>query len=219
METRLQRYCECMDLLKLRIDTINDIVTGKRTSGFLVPDQELCCLQLRKSLELIAFAGISANLDKYSQIRPKFHEDWNGKRIISAIEKINPDFYPIPIQTFADDKGQLHYDDIKNGYLSKEDFVELYDWCGQQLHFFNPFCENSQWKDVRERLVLESSRIVRLLNQHRCVLLESDDEIWVNMSDSGHGGKATAYIFRKILYGQQSVAQDTQNNAPQRTLR
>lgn len=214
METRLQRYCECMDLLKLRIDVVNEIATGKRTTGFLVPDQELCCLQLRKSLELIAFAGISANLDKYSQMRPKFHEDWNGKRIILTIEKINPNFYPIPIRTFADEKGQLRYDDIKDGYLRKEDFVELYDWCGQQLHSFNPFRENSQWKDVKERLILESSRIVRLLNQHRCVLPESDDEIWVNMNDSGHSGKTTAYIFRKIPDGQQYVAPDAQNDAP-----
>jgi hypothetical protein len=214
METRLQRYCECMDLLKLRIDIVREIATGKRTTGFLVPDQELCCLQLRKSLELVAFAGISANLDKYSQMRPKFHEDWNGKRIILTIEKINPNFYPIPIRTFADDKGQLHYDDIKDGYLRKEDFVELYDWCGQQLHSFNPFQENSQWKDVKERLVLESSRIVTLLNQHRCILPESDDEIWVNMNDSGHDGKATAYIFRKILDGQQGVVLDAQNDAP-----
>jgi hypothetical protein len=203
-----------MDLLKLRIDLVKEIVTGKRTTGFLVPDQELCCLQLRKSLELLAFAGICANLDKYSQMRPKFHEDWNGKKIILTIEKINPDFYPIPIRTYSDDNGQLRFDEIKDGYLRKEGFAALYDWCGEQLHSFNPFGDNSQWKDVKKRLVLESSRIVKLLNQHRCVLPESDDEIWVNMSDSANSGKATAYIFRKRLVDRQGIAPDAQNDAP-----
>lgn len=213
METRLQRYCECMDLLKLRVDVVKEIATGKRTTGFLVPDQELCCLQIRKSLELIAFAGISANLDRYSQIRAKFHQDWNGKRILSAIEGINPRFYPIPIKTFVDGGGELRYEDIRDGFLTKEDLVELYDWCGQRLHSFNPFGTNSQWEDVRDRLLIEQGKIVRLLNQHRCVLSESDDEIWVNMEDLGNDGKATAYIFRKIFAGQHGVAPQTQNDA------
>ena len=197
MESRLQRYCECMDLLKLRIDIVVEITAG-RTTGFLVPDQELCCLQLRKSLELIAFAGISANFDRYCQLRPSFHQDWNGKRIVSTLEKINPDFYPIPIKTFSDGEGQLRYEDIRDGFLTKEDFVELYDWCGKQLHSFNPFGKPGQWKDIRDRLVLAQGKLVRLLNQHRCILSESDDEIWVNMNDDGHAGRATAYILKKI---------------------
>ena len=214
MKTRLQRYCECMDLLKLRIDIVAQIASGRKTTGFLVPDQELCCLQLRKSLELIAFAGISANLHKYAELRPEFSRDWNGKRILSTIEKINPEFYPIPIKTFQDDKGQLRFEDIKDGFLRKEDFSELYDWCGQLLHSFNPFGKNMQWKDVRQRLIIEQTRIVMLLNQHRCVLSDSDEEIWVNMNDQGHNGKATAYIFKKISYGQHGVSPDAQKDAP-----
>jgi hypothetical protein len=205
VENRLERYCECMDLLKLRIEIIVEMTTGRRTTGFLVPDQELCCLQLRKSLELIAFAGISANLDRYSQLRPAFHQDWNGKKIVSALEKINPDFYPIPINTFTDGDGQLRYEDITDGFLRKDDLVELYDWCGEQLHSFNPFGTNRQWKDVRERLVLAQSKIVRLLSQHRCILPESDDEIWVNMNDTGHAGRATAYILKRIRDDAQSI--------------
>lgn len=197
METRLQRYCECMDILKLRIDLISDITIGKRSTGFIVPDQELCCLQLRKSLELIAFAGIAANLDKYAELSPKFEQDWNGKRIISTIEKINPNFYPIPIKTFPANDGQVMFEDLNEGFLKKEEFAELYDWCGQQLHSFNPFSENAQWTDIKERLAHEKAKIVNLLNQHRCVLPTSNDEIWVNMNDLGHQGKATAYIFKK----------------------
>lgn len=198
MDSQLQRYCECMDLLKLRIDIVAEITAGRRSTGFLVPDQELCCLQLRKSLELIAFAGLSAHLDKYSQIRPSFNRDWNGKRIVSTIEKINADFYPIPIKTFADGKGQLYYEDISDGFLRKQEFAELYDWCGKQLHSFNPFGGNGQWNDVKERLLLEQGKIVRLLNQHRCVLPDCDDEIWVNMTDTAHDGKATAYILKRM---------------------
>ena len=199
MKTRLQRYCECMDLLKLRIDIVAQIASGKKTTGSLVPDQELCCLQLRKSLELIAFAGISANLDKYAELRPGFYRDWNGKRIFTTIKKINPDFYPIPIKTFQDDNGQLRFEDINDGFLRKEDFGKLYDWCGQLLHSFNPFDKSMQWKDVRQRLIIEQTRIVTLLNQHRCVLADSDEEIWVNMNDQGHNGKAAAYIMRKKM--------------------
>lgn len=194
-----------MDLLKLRIDTVAQIATGKKTTGYLVPDQELCCLQLRKSLELIAFASISANLDKYAELRPGYSKDWNGKKIISTIEKINPNFYPMPIKSFQDDKGQLRFEDIKKGFLRKEDFSELYDWCGQLLYSFNPFGKNMQWKDVRQRLIFEQTRIVTLLNQHRVVLADSDEEIWVNMNDQGKNGRATAYIFKKIPIGQPGV--------------
>ena len=186
-----------MDLLKLRIDLIKDILNRKCSTGFLLPDQELCCLQTRKSLELIAFAGIAANLNEYAQIIPNFEKQWNGKRIISQIEKINPNFYPIPIKVINKD-GKLFFENIQKDFLTKKDYIELYDWCGNKLHSFNPFGKSIQWIDIKEKLHVACMKIVNLLNQHRCILPKSNEEIWVNMSDMGHKGKAAAYIFKRI---------------------
>jgi len=50
--------------------------------------------------------------------RKKFHEDWNPRLIFRDLERINPDFYPIPIVRGDSAKPNAkHYEELK-GRLS-----------------------------------------------------------------------------------------------------
>jgi hypothetical protein len=113
----------------------------RNTTLYPMTNIELVYLQFRKILELIAFASLVANKTEYAKQRDKFYKDWHAERIIADIEKLNPEFYPVAGKQVLDPTtGKvieiLH---VKSGFLTKADFVELYNICGSLLHAGNPF--------------------------------------------------------------------------------
>ena len=42
----------------------------------------------------IALASLVANREEYAKQRANFSTDWNAKRIVDTLERINPKFYP-----------------------------------------------------------------------------------------------------------------------------
>src|ERR1700731_738919 len=71
---------------------------GNASTGFEAIDKELVFLQLRKILELLAFASLTANREKYAAAHKKFATFWRAKDMLQDLEKVNPDFYPRPVQ-------------------------------------------------------------------------------------------------------------------------
>lgn len=92
MPNEAEIYADYMTGARMRIDEIGRILAVADMPEFA--RNELIFLQLRKSLELIAFASLAANKDAYAAVFPTFAEDWKAKRILEKIEKINPYFYP-----------------------------------------------------------------------------------------------------------------------------
>src|ERR1700694_3086237 len=90
-------YINCMEEVRDRINLVTTIVAHTVTTGREVFDIELVFLQLRKVLELVAFASLTANKEKYSLAHAEFTEHWKAKRMLQELAKINPDFYPIPV--------------------------------------------------------------------------------------------------------------------------
>ena len=60
-------------------------------------------LQLRKALEAMAYASITPNKPKYEAFRQKaetnkdFTKDFNASKIFQYLEKVNKEFYPMPL--------------------------------------------------------------------------------------------------------------------------
>ena len=54
-------------------------------------------LQIRKILELIAFASLVANKNVYTAVFSKVSKAWNAGDLLKELEQVNPDFYPVPI--------------------------------------------------------------------------------------------------------------------------
>ena len=96
---------------------------------------ELIFLHFRKALEEVAFASLAANREKYSAVRAGFATEWNARRMLGFVEKVNPNFYPVPVKPPQEiSPGHKFFDRVEDGFLTKEDFVTLYDGSAEVLH-------------------------------------------------------------------------------------
>jgi hypothetical protein len=121
-------YCNCMAQIRQRISLIQRVLDRTTPTGEEVFDIEIIFVQFRKILELIAFSTLTANKEKYSIAHANFALHWNAKSMLSAVEKLNPDFYPVPhglpeiLPT-----GVKNITGLAEGFLTKKDFELLYD--------------------------------------------------------------------------------------------
>src|SRR5882724_396089 len=90
-------YRNCMQEIRFRLSFVRDLRKQNGT-GSVVIDKELVFLQLRKMLELIAFASLTANREKYAAAHNTFSRHWKAKAMLEELAKLNPDFYPLPVQ-------------------------------------------------------------------------------------------------------------------------
>ena len=184
----IQKYIWCMKEIKHRTDVISNFLDGKKTTGQLPTDMEFVALQFRKVLELIVLASISANREAYSQSRKYFYGDWNGKRILEDLGKVNPKFYPEPGKQILNNKTDrvIKLEKINEEYHTQELFVKVYDRSSELLHSFNPY---SPYPNPEEIMKNEFPKwkgwIINLLNHHQIQLVDSDKQLWVVMRTKG----------------------------------
>jgi hypothetical protein len=159
-----------MERVKHHVKIIEDAFAGSIiTVGH--PDHitlltEVIFLHFRKALEEIAFASVSANREKYAAARPRYATEWNGRRILGFVEKVNPDFYPIPLQPpITGTDGVKHLERMEEPFMTRYDFEKLYDAAAEILHTPNPFSEQ---KVINTHLTVQEwiTRIQRLLGWH-----------------------------------------------------
>jgi hypothetical protein len=161
-----------MEEIRLRLNFVRDLPARNGTT-----DKELVFLQLRKILELIAFASLTANREKYAAAHSKFSQHWKAKQMLEELAKVNPDFYPLPIQ-----RPQMRDDGVKHcarvdEFLTKDDFVSLYDVSSEFLHVGNPFSTKDPLIQMRYNVRQWLERIRALLALH--VMRLVDGNLWV----------------------------------------
>ncbi len=191
-----QRYLNQMSLIKLRQSVISNIMSKRTTTGYLYSDIEICVLQIRKIIELIAMGSIVSNIEEYSKIHDKYQKEWNAKHIFRDIERINPRFYPKPIDI---DKSGVHdrFVPISTGYLTKEEAIELYDKCNAFLHENNPFKTSHEVSYYEERIPIWNLKIIKLLNRHLVHIY--DDYMYFVVMKSEKDGNPSGNIFEAIV--------------------
>ena len=197
----LAMYAGCMEEVKKRTSAIEGFLRRELHAQYVQTTAESIALQLRKILELIAMASMVANHSEYQQHRRNFRRDWNAKRILETLEVANPRFYPVPTTQVLDPKtgAVMETKEVKRGFLTKDDYVKLYDACSRLLHAENPFSRGSQ---DAARLFLEDAaawmtKIRVLLNHHQVQLYEEDKQIWVLM-EAGPDGPVQVYEFQQV---------------------
>ena len=195
----ITKYCDCMEEIKRRTQAINAILDGSSTTAYSGTNVEFMCLQLRKILELIALASITANKEEYARQHAKFAKQWNAKRILQDLENVNPCFYPQPgIQIVDETTGKVvEVKDREGDYLTKEDFAEVYNRCSEVIHAANPYGTQADYSEP-ERLVPKWEQLViNLLNHHQIQLIDSDHMLWVLMQ-SKDDGRVHAWVFKRV---------------------
>ena len=193
LEDLASTYCSCMENVKSRLDVVRSVFEGLLSTGQELFDYEVVSVQLRKSLELIAFASMTANKELYAKEHANFSRHWRVKTMLDSLRKIHPGFYPQPIKLdHVKDNGAKHFEHVKNGYLTQEDFVTLYDLCSECIHTWNPFTEKERHIDFKHSVAKWVSRIECLLKLHLIQFVDRE-EIWIVEMANTKDGRVHAF--------------------------
>ena len=93
-----KRYANGMAEIRQRLGIARTAVARVReTQNQDLVNTETIFLQMRKVCELIAFGSLIANKELYSHHYETFAEDWRLGRVVDKLQKVNPDFLPVPI--------------------------------------------------------------------------------------------------------------------------
>lgn len=183
MENDIQKYIRCMEEIKLRDEVVEGVLKGVCTTGQPMINIELICLQFRKICELIMLAALCAHKITYQDVLNKLEKEWDANIIQKELEKIHPDFYPVPFDRI-NDMGKVRNELVKNGFLSKSECIALIGRCGGILHAFNPYNDKKVFQNV-EKVKKDFSewqkKIRRLLATHQIKLVGTDKQLWVYM--------------------------------------
>jgi len=191
-------YANCMEEVKRRTGIVSAIASGQlQVPGSDDYPIELACVQLRKSLELIAFASVTTNSEKYSAAYADFAQHWNAKRLLKNLAKLHPAFYPVPVKDLGMKDGSRHVEPIKDGYLTQEDFILLYDRSSEVMHARNPFRTDSAIIDFKHSFGDWVKRIQTLLNIHYVQPVDSKSIWLVIMTDPSDGNPHVFIADRK----------------------
>ncbi|MDR7152012.1 hypothetical protein J2W49_003988 [Hydrogenophaga palleronii] len=181
IKIQAQKYKECMKEAKRRIEVVDQLISRKITTGILITDVELMCVQIRKILELIALSSLAANQVEYQKISNSLAKLWNAKEIVKNLEPINPKYYPEPIvlQGWNDDPNHTRTQPVKSGYLTRDELLDIYSRCGGLLHAQNPFGRSKDFVQACKVIPVWLKKIKSLLDKHIVNLVDSETMIMV----------------------------------------
>jgi len=188
----IDRYCGVMEEVKRRTTVIQKFLLGKVNTVYKATTIESACLQIRKILELIALGSLVLNRKEFERINSKFSKCWNARLILQDIERLNPEFYPRPIQ---DVNGNLVA--IESGFLTQRKFTKVYEKCGSILHAENPFGSKVDYGYYEKSIPSWLMQIMRLLNNHIIHLLD-DPNIYVVHMKEERDDRVHAYTFAPV---------------------
>lgn len=169
----VNKYATCMQEIKLRTNAINSIIKNQTTTLYPYTNTEFLCLQIRKILELIVLANLVANNKEYQQLRQKFATDWNAKRIIDTIKKINANYFPKAIYRKDCDNKKIkcEWKEKTSNILNENLFIDIYNEVSCFLHSQNPF--NSKLlniENINKKIIIYVNLIINTLNEHNTIL-------------------------------------------------
>ncbi len=189
------QYCGFLNEIRVRLEIVRSICKGALSVGTEPLDYEVVAVNLRKVLELIAFGSLTANKAAYSAIYDGIEKKWRAKVLLNDLEKIHPDFYPKPLLPPAVSGGEprhLHFEFQSTGFLTREEFAELYDLCSKVIHTRNPFAAAVA---VNFRITVAEwvARIEKLLSFH-LFRLSGLPQVWIGELAAPGDGKSHVYI-------------------------
>ena len=183
----IRKYCILLEEIKLRINSVMEIIDERKNKEQNLNMEEMIqfhmktefiCLQIRKILELIIFGTMVANQEVYKKTYSDFKNHWNVRKIMRKIEIINKNYYPIAM-SFGDSKlnddgiNYTHELNVLNTeFLTKEEFIKLYDKCSEIIHSPNPF-QNNHLINFEKTLEDWMYKIVSLIYIHQIKLVNS----------------------------------------------
>lgn len=195
VEKLATQYCGSLNDIRVRLELVRSICKGSLSAGAELLNYEIAAVNLRKVLELIAFGSLTANKAAYTAAYVGIEKKWRAKALLDDLEKIHADFYPKPLQRPAISGGaprHFHFEFQNTGFLTRDEFIELYDVCSKVIHTRNPFAADTT-VDFRITVVEWAERIEKLLSFH-LFRLSGMSQIWIGELVAPSDGKSHIYI-------------------------
>lgn len=188
-----------MEEIKRRIAVINTFVSGNVNALYKVTTIESVYLQFRKILEIIALGSMIANKNEFSRFYKKFSDYWNANKLLKALQYVNLDFYPRPIIEIPSKNPsvKMEWQDKKDGFLTKSDFVKLYKNCGRILHIDDPYSPKVDYDYYTHNIQTWLDKIMSLLNSHTIKLIKDPNIYLVHMLEKD--SKVHFYVFAPTI--------------------
>jgi len=200
-KVELDLYHECLYEIKQRIDIIRAHLMGELSERYVIFEVEFMCLQFRKILEKIALMSLVANKEIYAEQNEKFRKHYHAERIMNDLERINPLFYPKPITMVEKEDNYPELKPIEDGYLTKEEFVKIYEKCGAMMHAQNPFTDNKTYaltvNKYREEFREWIKKIYVLVSHHE-IMLVGEKAMVVGVLNRADTGLPQAVILSQV---------------------
>jgi hypothetical protein len=133
-EKRNILYANLMDEVKVRIEMISTVATGRGNFPSVIT-REFCYLQLRMLCELIALSCLVAHGDIAGVQSHKIGKAYSADEILKRVEKLRSHFYPSPITQGHDaTTGGRTVTVVSPSPLPKEELLSLYAKTHRYLH-------------------------------------------------------------------------------------
>ena len=179
-------YCSLIAEAVSRLSAAERFLGTYQAAGDL-PQLESAVLQVRKSLETIAYAAIAPNKKEYAAFRalatnsPDFTKDYHASKIFAALSRINANFYPIALApAVRQPDGSWHFDHRQSGHLTKKKFEAAYDRLGKHLHAHNPWAGGKNIQNLSADLPIIIEGSYALLELHvRYIQTPEFNGVWV----------------------------------------
>lgn len=197
IKIELGLYQDCLYEIKKRIEIIADHINRKITEKYLMIEVETVCLQFRKILEKIALMSLVANKELYAEQNDKFARHYHAELIMKDLERINPNFYPVPIKREQKDGEIGKLVNVEEGFLTKEEFIKIYQKCGGMMHAQNPFASNKDFEGIQKCFPEWLNKICILLNEHM-ISLVGGKTMLVGLMERSDNGLPQAVVFKMV---------------------
>jgi len=154
-------YISLMHEIKRRHYTINAVALSPDKLMYKAVVIDHCYLQFRKILELIAFATLSAAPKELPNPASEYH----AVKVLRLIERRHGNVYPRPVDQIRLDEESHRFDEVTD-HLTRDEFEQLYNFCGDVLHTRNPFRKPKSLDAAWEGIPKWVHKIRRLLQAH-----------------------------------------------------
>ena len=196
-DENIKKYAEAMGEINVRINSIRSLYEHVKIL-LKIPEPiiiESAALQIRKVLELVAFASLVTHEQIYSETFKNIDKEWHAIYIIRKMEKINPNFYPVSL--FYEETSQT-LTKRTNNYLTKNKFKEVYGRCGNILHRPNPLkvLVGDRYYQEQADFIYESLESIRNLLEIHVIQLVKDDIVWVIHMNSNADGVPSYHPYK-----------------------
>lgn len=200
MRADTNAYLKVMRQIKYRTNVVTELINWDINMMYRVTQAETMALQIRMILESIALASLSANKSLFEAEGSKFKEYWKADLIFRDIERKNPDFFPKPIDEIPSDIPGVENRiiNLKDGFMTRDEMLEVHNRCCNFLHAPNPFAEERDYSGFLRQAPNWMNRIIKLLNSHIIGLLDDDIFYIVHMREDEKQGHPNMHLFQNL---------------------